>query len=810
MLNIETLFDEGYYTSLYPDVAQAVTNGNLPSALQHYQQYGRFENRKPGTMFDPEFYINKYADVKAAIAAGQITAIDHFINNGEFENRDPITEFSSNYYLANSLDVKAAVERQEITAIEHFIKFGQYENRNPSTNFDNLFYLRQNLDVAATVRPGGLSALKHYIQFGQSEERLSRGVPEHPLEPLQQAEIKAVISAIRQQQNLSDSALFPSLSLQDPIKQEVLNFTDGNPVKREAFVTVIERQENKVYEAKVDLNSFDVTSWQEIPGIQPTLLDIEYEELTEIVKADPRWQQAMLKRGITNFDDVEIDGWAPGILSNAERESGSRFIRGLSYFRGNNTNFYARPIEGVLATVNLNTGTVENFLDTGVVPVPTANYDYDEASVGQLRPAPTPLIINQPEGASFEINNNQISWENWKLRYTIDPRTGLVLHQVGYEDAGQLRPIMYRGSLSEMVVPYADTSETWTFRNAFDVGEYGLGKLSNTLELGKQVPENAVLLDAIFADDFGEPYVQPDALGIYERDSGLLWQHYDEVTGTTEVVRGRDLVMTFVVTIGNYDYGINWIFHQDGSMEVETALTGQLLVKATPATNPNTTGAGTGTIVAPNLEAPNHQHFFNFRLDMDVDGVANSAVETSVKALPAGANNPAGNGFVESEMLLTNEAMAQRDLNFEEHREWEIINSEKENSLGGEIGYALHPGENSVPYASPNSSVRQRAGFINHPVWVTQYKPGELYAGGDYPNQSIPGQGLTQWVEDNDSLEKQDIVLWYTLGVTHISRPEDFPVMPVEKAGFKLAPVGFFTRNPAIDVPRPSTISQNE
>ena len=320
--------------------------------------------------------------------------------------------------------------------------------------------------------------------------------------------------------------------------------------------------------------------------------------------------------------------------------------------------------------------------------------------------------------------------------------------------------------------------------------------------MGKEVPENAVLLDAVFADDAGEPIVQKRAIAIYEKDDGMLWKHYDYVSGQKEVRRSRNLVMTFNAAIGNYDYGFSWVFHQDGTLQVQADLTGIMLVKASA----DPTSDRFGQIVAKDLLATHHQHFFTFRLDMDVDSQANSAYEMNTLALPMGQDNPKGNAFVMQEMPLATERDAMRDMDMKHNRKWKIVNADKKNALGGAIGYALIPGENSVLYASQQSSVRQRAGFTSHPFWVTQYKPGEIYAGGDYPNQGM-GQGLPEWVSDNESLEGKDLVLWYTMGVTHIPRPEEWPIMSVHMAEFKLVPTGFFTKSPAMDVP--STAPKN-
>ena len=178
----------------------------------------------------------------------------------------------------------------------------------------------------------------------------------------------------------------------------------------------------------------------------------------------------------------------------------------------------------------------------------------------------------------------------------------------------------------------------------------------------------------------------------------------------------------------------------------------------------------------------------------------------NVNALPVGSENPEGNAFVMEATPLTTEAQAMRNIDLSQSRKWNFVSSDKQNDLGGSIGYVLVPEGNTVPYASSESPIRQRAGFLNHHVWVTQYDPEEIYAAGDYPNQSEPGQGLPEYVSDNDAIANEDLVLWYTLGNTHIVRPEDWPVMPVMTSGFKLIPRGFFDRNPALDVP-PEDIS---
>jgi primary-amine oxidase len=103
--------------------------------------------------------------------------------------------------------------------------------------------------------------------------------------------------------------------------------------------------------------------------------------------------------------------------------------------------------------------------------------------------------------------------------------------------------------------------------------------------------------------------------------------------------------------------------------------------------------------------------------------------------------------------------------------------------------------------AHESSPHAKRAGFAKHNLWVTAHDSGEFAAAGEFTNLHPGGAGLPAYVENDRSLENTDIVMWHTFGLTHVPRPEDWPVMPVEYCGFSLIPVGFFERNPALDVP---------
>ncbi len=583
------------------------------------------------------------------------------------------------------------------------------------------------------------------------------------------------------------------LVLQEPSKAAVIR---GEGAPRQAFVMVYERIAGKTFEALVDIGARRLISWREVKNVQPPLMIEDMVQTEQLVEADRNWQAAMRKRGITDFSKVQVDAWSAGYHGLAEDEQGHRLVRAVSYFRGDVQTAYTRPIEGVVAFIDLTTHTVK-VIDSGVVPLPRE----DRRFGGPVKAATSlpPLVITQPQGAGYTQKGQEVNWGNWQFRFAMHPREGLVLYTVGYRDHGKLRSILHRGSLSEMVVPYGDPGPAWYFRNVFDTGEYAfVGRSLMPLNRGVDVPDNAAFYDAVFADEEGRPFQTSRAAALYVRDGGLLWRFSDLAQdGKAVSRRAQELVLSWIITAGNYEYGFNWVFHEDGRLEMEVLLTGIMITKAiTPATSHDQMH---GHRVTENLEAVNHQHFFNFRLDLDIDGAAgNSVVEMNTAPATIGPADPYGKAMVMTETLLRREGEAQRQVDAGSARKWKVMNPGRRNELGEPVGYLLIPGENSVPYMAPSSWIRKRAGFVNAHLWATPFEGSEMNAGGAYVNQSREGGGLPQWTRGNRSIENTDVVLWYTLGITHIPRPEEWPVMPVHRAGFQLVPSGFFSSNPTM------------
>jgi Cu2+-containing amine oxidase len=177
----------------------------------------------------------------------------------------------------------------------------------------------------------------------------------HPLDPLSESEISSAVRILRSAPGFPPSARFSAVQLNEPPKAEVWNFRAGAPFRREAFAVVFDRQKNKTFEATVDLRAGRLLLWREIPGVQPLIFAEEYAKLSELVKRDARWQAAMRRRGISDFEKVSVDGWAVGEVDS--RFTG-RLMRALSYLKEDFANYYGRPVEGVVAIVNMNTHQV--------------------------------------------------------------------------------------------------------------------------------------------------------------------------------------------------------------------------------------------------------------------------------------------------------------------------------------------------------------------------------------------------------------------------------------------------------------------
>ena len=637
----------------------------------------------------------------------------------------------------------------------------------------------------------------------------------HPLDALSGEEIEAAVAALRHAGLVDDATLFPMIDLDEPAKAAVLAWQPGQPFPRRAFV--IARRDRTVYEGVVDLAAGKVEHWRKIPGVQSGVLVEEWTKAQQVTVADRGWQAAMKRRGY-NFD---APGSAKGKLFCVPFTvghvadpalQGRRLLKvGCLDLEGTRNNVWGRPIEGLYALVDVDDGKVVRLIDTGIVPVSREIHAYDEASQPVLRPVLKPVVNRAPGGTNFTVEGGttgaQVRWNKWSFHFRMDRRVGLILSLLRHEDQGRDRMVLYRGSVSEMFVPYMDPDQGWASRTYMDVGEYGFGLLASELMPGVDCPSDAAFFDALMPDDAGKPTLFKSVICLFERDTGApLWRHAEIVNHSYEGRPAVELVLRMIPAVGNYDYVIDWVLTEAGALRIDVGSTGVDEVKGVAARNKADRSAARdiayGMLVAANLAAINHDHFLSFRLDADIDGATNTLVRQKLVPGRMAGNNARHSLWTVVEEPVTREGPLMPAVAHDGGELWRIVNPTLTNKLGQHPGYELRAGHSVTSLLASDDIPQRRAAFSGSPLWVTAYDRNELYAGGVYPNQSKGGDGLPAYAAQRRPVSGADIVLWYTMGFHHLTRPEDWPILSTIWHSVSLVPYGFFDHNPSLDLRR--------
>ncbi|KAH8683742.1 copper amine oxidase [Ilyonectria robusta] len=546
----------------------------------------------------------------------------------------------------------------------------------------------------------------------------------------------------------------------------------------------------------------------------------EVIKFNHVILSHPEVLAAISKLGLHPDMTVQCDTWPFGADKDCS-SSTPRLVQAMLYARAShnhpesNQYSFPLPISPVIDSADfrliridpLPTGGIEDGAACFTAPdAPLAHcveneYHPDLLNV-KLRDDLKPLIIQQPEGPSYKVEDgNCVSWQKWKLRVGFNWREGMTIHDVRYDG----RKLFYRLSMSEMTVPYGDPRFPYHRRQAFDLGDAGAGLTANNLSLGCDCLGSITYFDALLTDSAGEPYAAPNVICLHEEDGGIGWKHTNARTDVAAVTRARILVLQSIITVGNYEYAFSWHFWQNGNIEFETRATGIL---ATSLIDEGKTSHW-GNVVSPGVLAANHQHLFCLRVDPMIDGLENTVVQEESILCADAEENPYGNAWKLSKTYV--EKSGFMDAAPEKNRVFKIVNEKKLNPISkNPVGFKIVPQPAQLLIAHKDSVVRKRARFAEHHAWVTRYRDGDLWAGGKWTNQSmIEKNGVADYAARNENVRGEDLVFWTIYGLTHNPRVEDYPVMPVEIVTVTLKPADFFDRNPALDVP-PSTQAVNK
>ena len=625
-------------------------------------------------------------------------------------------------------------------------------------------------------------------------------VSAHPLDALSAEEISATMRVLGAAGRADTATRFPLIALDEPDKEAVLAWRPGQPFARKALV--IARHDRTVYQGLVDLAAGKLERWEAVPNVQPATGIEEWRDARHIAMADPEWRAAMRRRG---YDAIQPEKLfcapLPAGYTGDPGEEGRRLVRVTCFDTAGTQNVWGRPIEGLHAVVDLDEKRVIRVVDTGPVAVSRETHEFQGAPAKPKRPVNEAL-----QDAHVTVEDGLTRWRHWSFHHRLDRRGGLVVSLVRYRDGDRDRMVLYRGSLAELFVPYMDADPGWAFRAWLDVGENDFGFMASLLKAGIDCPAGAAFMDAVLADSHGEPRAGKSVICLFERDTGApLWRHAEGVNESYAGLPATELVLRTIESVGNYDYIIDWVLTEAGVIRIEAGATGIDMVKGVTARNMADPAAAkdtqTGMLVAPNLLAVNHDHFLSFRLDVDIDGAANTLMRQ--KLVPQPAAEKAGRRSLWR--AVEENVAAEGPLSAGEHggaEVWQIVNPNLKNRLGQHPGYELRPGHSATSLLPPDDLAQRRAAFSRAPLWVTAYDPRELYAAGMYPNQSRGGDGLPAYAARHRPVENTDIVLWATMGFHHLPRPEDWPVLPTQWHSLSLVPYGFFDQNPSIELPK--------
>jgi primary-amine oxidase len=625
--------------------------------------------------------------------------------------------------------------------------------------------------------------------------------PADPLDALTGAEIDRAVAILKAGKHATKDSRYPGITLLESPKAAVLAWHPGQPFERRARATFLNG--DRLFEATVNLTSGAVEDVREVKDRQSAILFEEFLGASDVVKTDPRWRAAMRKRGYTKYDQIICAPLTVGPVID-ERYRGLRLLNVPCFDKsGATNNVYGRPIENLLAVVDVRKRKVLDVIDLGVVPVPRTvpSHAYDPAK--STRQPTKPVNIVSPQGHNFTINGSNVSWDKWNFHLRVDKRLGPVISRISYLDGNQPRQVAYQINTSEMFVPYMDPTPTWAYRAYMDIGEYGFGALASPLKPGSDCPVNARFLDATISDDHGKPLTLKNVVCIFERDTGdPLWRHYEFFTESLESRPNVDLVVRMAPEVGNYDYLLDFVFNRSGEIEVRVGAYG---IDATKAVAARTMADATakddtryGTLIAPNLVGTNHDHFMSFRVDLDVDGQDNRLVMDRFVPRPV-QDNPLRRSRWDVERSVIDREQA---LDPGHDSAWYRVESrDRRNAMGNPTSFQVALGHSDTSLLSADEPQQQRASFSRTPLWVTRYNPDESFAAGVYPNQNRNVEGLPMFVGNHEPIRDQDLVMWVTVGFRHQTRAEDWPAMPGLWHSFKLRPFNFFDRNPGLDVP---------
>lgn len=744
--------------------------------------------------------LKKWASLNLTVAAALIGVHQQALAHGQAADMVPLYQ--------NMSDFGADVKKDDFTNTYTISKGSLVVRAKPNSDTVLVNGKPLKVSVPLLVKNGKAEVSKEFAsEIFQSglDQTFKVESAAHPLNGLTSQEISQTFEAISKSEYAYPNMRFSEIKLKDPEKDQVWDvFINHKELTQDRVAEFTLLKGKSVIEGAVDLKTQNVTQWKVLENTHGMVLYDDMVAVQEIITKDKNYKKALAKRGVKDVSKVVTTPLTVGYFGGKDGLGQElNVLKVVSYLDTGDGNYWAHPIENLVAVVDLDQKKIVKLEEGAIIPVPMSpNSIANKNDKSQIKP----LNIVEPEGKNFSITGQTVHWGPWCFHVGLDSRVGLKVSTVTYKDKGEKRKVMYEGNLGGMVVPYGDPDMGWYFKSYLDSGEYGMGTLTSSIEKGIDAPDNAVLLDAVIADYTGQPRVIPNAIAIFERYAGPEFKH-QEMNQPNISSERRELVVRWISTVGNYDYIFDWVFNNNGIIGINAGATGIEAVKGVKARTMHDATAKEdtryGTLIDHNIVGTTHQHIYNFRLDMDVDGGNNSFMELDPVVAKNTRGGPRSSAMeVKERTVATEQEAAQK---FDPSTIRLISNANKENRMGNPVSYQMipfaggtHPIAKGANFA-PDEWLFKRLSFMDKQIWVTKRDQNEQFPEGKYSNRSVKDTGLGEFVANNDNIENKDLVVWMTTGTTHVARAEEWPIMPTEWVYTMLKPWNFFDSTPTLN-----------
>ncbi|XP_047213721.1 primary amine oxidase, liver isozyme-like [Girardinichthys multiradiatus] len=620
----------------------------------------------------------------------------------------------------------------------------------------------------------------------------------------------------------SDNFLF-LIDLSLPKKSEAVAYLDGKGQKpiREATVVVFYGSKSFIKEYVVGplpnpTYRRDVTKERynmDLP-INKRLVTIgEYNLMFKFFETEVFSKLAKLLKesfGVDNEKRLTAFEQMPRGLRSGDRKTWVSFFRDMS-------GMYIHPVgfEVLLnhESVNASQWKVEKLLYNGKYfnTVEELKMEYNNGKVkkivykespdyGSLKPRKKPLQLPPQqfysEGKRYSIGYNHVLYLDWSFAFGLSSLTGMRVFDVRFNG----ERIAYEISVQEAMSVYGSVTPGMILTKFLD-SSIGIGRFAHELVRGVDCPYNADYVDTYRYIDVSVPVRFRNSICIFEHNMGQpLRRHFaDFFHNSYGGMVNSALIFRTITAIGNYDYMWDFIFYQSGSVEAKVHATGYISSSYLVDGN-----LKYGHQVAENVLGNIHTHFINFKVDLDVAGVENvfqiKDMEFVNVSLPWMPDRHAMVPRLVEKQLQTEQEAAQR-FDTKTPRYLHIA-SKKTNRWGHQRTYKLQVFSFAGDHLPENQVEERSMSWARYKVAITKQKDSEQTSSSLYNQNDIwtPAVDFSKYIEDNESIEDQDLVAWVTTGFLHIPHAEDIPntVTVGNGGGVILRPHNYFDEDPSI------------